>query len=145
MAERTVRAAVERAASAAPGLPLVAGGKSFGGRMTSRAQVREPLPEVEGLVFLGFPLHAPGKPSERRAAHLAEVAIPMLFLQGTRDSLADLGLMKRVVHRLGQRATLSVVDGGDHSFKMSKKLGGQDRDILQELTQTIVDWATGVV
>src|SRR5690242_6261035 len=116
VAAATVRAAVAEAARAAPGLPLLAGGKSFGGRMTSTAQAEAPLPGVRGLVFLGFPLHPPGRAGDSRAEHLARVEIPMLFLQGDRDQFADLKLLKPVVKGLGERATLHLVEGGDHSF-----------------------------
>src|SRR3989442_2580318 len=116
VAAAAVRAAVAEAGRVAPGLPLVAGGKSFGGRMTSTAQAEAPLPGVRGLVFLGFPLHPPGRPGDSRAEHLAQVQVPMLFLQGTRDDFADLKLLKPLVKRLGQRATLHLVEGGDHSF-----------------------------
>ncbi len=140
IAERTVRAAVEAAHRAAPALPLVAGGKSYGGRMTSQAQAEKPLPGVRGLVFLGFPLHAPGRPSSDRAAHLDRVSVPMLFLQGTRDALADLGLMTAVCRRLGARATLHVVEGGDHSFKVPKRSGRSVAAVMDELATTIADW-----
>src|SRR5881397_2437190 len=123
VAAATVRAVVAEAARAAPGLPLVAGGKSFGGRMTSTAQAEAPLPGVQGLVFLGFPLHPPGRPGDKRAEHLAQVRIPMLFLQGDRDEFADLKLLKPVVQRLGERATLHLVEGGDHSFHTLKRAG----------------------
>ncbi len=115
VAAATVRAAVAEAGRAAPGLPLVAGGKSFGGRMTSTAQAEQPLPGVRGLVFLGFPLHPPGRPGDKRAEHLAQVRIPMLFVQGDRDEFADLKLLRPVVTQLGERATLHLVEGGDHS------------------------------
>lgn len=141
VAAATVRAAVAAAAEAAPGLPLFAGGKSFGGRMTSTAQAREPLPGVVGLVFLGFPLHAPKQPSDQRASHLGDVEIPMLFLQGTRDDLADLTLLRPVCRQLGKRATLHVVDGGDHSFKVLKRSGRTDQEVLAELADTIADWS----
>lgn len=118
-AEPRVRQAVEAAAHAAPGLPLFAGGKSFGGRMTSQAQAAAPLPGVRGLVFLGFPLHPPGRPGTERAEHLAAVRVPMLFLQGTRDAFAKLDLLRPVVAQLGKGATLLVMEGGDHSFKGS--------------------------
>lgn len=137
--EATVRAAVTRAAGLAPGLPLVAGGKSLGGRMTSGAAAKAPLPGVGGLVFLGFPLHAPGKAGVERAAHLEGVRIPMLFLQGTRDALADLGLMKDVTSRL-PGATLHVVEGGDHSFSVLKRSGRTEADVMRELLDTIVGW-----
>ncbi|MGY4466360.1 putative alpha/beta-hydrolase family hydrolase [Bradyrhizobium sp. LB9.1b] len=123
VAHAAIRAAVKEAARLCPGLKLVAGGKSFGGRMTSQAQSKAPLPDVKGLAFLGFPLHADKKPSTERAEHLADVEIPMLFLQGTRDGLADLGLLRPVVAALGTKATLHEVVGGDHSFAVLKKSG----------------------
>src|SRR5213082_172666 len=141
VAAAAVRAAAAEAARLAPGLPLVAGGKSFGGRMTSTAQAEEPLPGVRGLVFLGFPLHPPGRPGDARAEHLAEVQIPMLFLQGTRDEFADLELLRPVVKRLGDRATLHSVDGGDHSFHVLKRSGMTDADVLAELADAIAAWA----
>ncbi|MDB5850156.1 MAG: alpha/beta hydrolase, partial [Rhodoferax sp.] len=116
VAHAAVRAAVAVAASALPGVPLFAGGKSFGARMTSQAQAIEPLPQVRGLVFVGFPLHPAGKPAVDRAAHLSDVRVPMLFLQGTRDALADLPLLRETTQNLGQGATLHVVDGADHAF-----------------------------
>ncbi len=116
IAHAAVRAAVAAAADAAPGLPLFAGGKSFGGRMTSQAQAAAALPNVRGLVFVGFPLHPAGKPADERAQHLQQVALPMLFLQGTRDELADLGLLRPVIQRLGERATLELFDEADHAF-----------------------------
>jgi predicted alpha/beta-hydrolase family hydrolase len=136
----TVRAAVRMAAEALPTLPLVAGGKSMGGRMTSQAQAQDALPGIRGLVFLGFPLHAPNKPDDRRATHLADVNIPMLFLQGTRDSLADLSLLTPVCQRLAPQATLHVVEGGDHSFKVLKRSGRTDEEVLGELAETMVHW-----
>src|SRR5438046_5837355 len=123
VAAATVRAAVMEAARVAPGLPLVAGGKSFGGRMTSTAQAEQPLPGVRGLAFLGFPLHPPGRPALARGEHLGRVSIPMLFLQGTRDEFADLGLLRSVLKPFGKRATLHLVDGGDHSFHVLKRSG----------------------
>jgi uncharacterized protein len=140
VAAATVRAAVAEAARAAPGLPLVAGGKSFGGRMTSTAQAEAPLPGVRGLVFLGFPLHPPGRPDDKRAEHLARVQIPMLFLQGDRDEFADLQLLRPVVKRLGERATLHLVEGGDHSFKVPKRTGKTEEAVMSELVQTIANW-----
>ena len=140
VAAATVRAAVTEAARAAPGLPLVAGGKSFGGRMTSTAQTEEPLPGVRGLVFLGFPLHPPGRPDDKRAEHLAQVRIPMLFLQGDRDEFADLTLLRPVVQRLGERATLHLVEGGDHSFHVLKRSGRTDAEVMGELVGAIADW-----
>jgi len=145
VAAATVRAAVAEAARLAPGLPLVAGGKSFGGRMTSTAQAEEPLSAVRGLVFLGFPLHPPGRPGDSRAEHLAQVRIPMLFLQGDRDEFADLKLLKPVVKRLGERATLHLVEGGDHSFKVLKSAGRTADEVMTELVATIDRWATGLL
>ncbi|MBW7971916.1 alpha/beta family hydrolase [Bradyrhizobium sp. BR 10289] len=140
VAHAAVRAAVAEALRLCPGLKLVAGGKSFGGRMTSQAQAKAPLPEVKGLAFLGFPLHADKKPSAERAAHLAEVNIPMLFLQGTRDGLADLGLLKPVVASLGSKATLHEVEGGDHSFAVLKKSGRTNDDALAEVLDALAAW-----
>lgn len=145
VAAATVRAVVAEAARLAPGLALVAGGKSFGGRMTSTAQAEQPLPGVRGLVFLGFPLHPPGRPDDKRAEHLARVQIPMLFLQGTRDQFADLKLLKPVVRRLGERATLHLVEGGDHSFHVLKRSGKTDAEVMGELVGAIVKWSTGIV
>jgi predicted alpha/beta-hydrolase family hydrolase len=144
VAERTVRAAVLEATRAAPGLPLVAGGKSFGGRMTSAAQANEPLPGVRGLVFVGFPLHPPGRPGTARAEHLFRIEVPMLFLQGTRDEFADLELLRPVVERLGERATLALVEGGDHSFHVLKRTGRTDAAVFDELVGTIAAWVSGV-
>lgn len=141
VAEATVRAAVEHAARVAPGLPLLAGGKSFGGRMTSAAQAHAPLPGVSRLVFLGFPLHPPGRPDDKRADHLGRVQIPMLFLQGSRDEFADLTLLEPVVKRLGKLATLHLVEGGDHSFHVLKRSGRTDADVMDELASVIAAWA----
>jgi predicted alpha/beta-hydrolase family hydrolase len=135
-----VRSAVACAARQAEGLPLFAGGKSLGGRMTSTAAAREPLPGVRGLVFLGFPLHAAGRPSAERAVHLHEVAIPMLFLQGTRDALADLSLLRPLCESLGARARLHVVDDGDHSFHVRKSSGRSDEAAQDELADVIAAW-----
>src|SRR6267378_8504354 len=140
VAAATVRAVVVEAARVAPGLPLVAGGKSFGGRMTSTAQAEEPLSGVRGLVFLGFPLHPPGRPGDSRAEHLAQVRIPMLFLQGDRDEFADLKLLRPVVKRLGVGATLHLVEGGDHSFKVLKRSGKTDADVMSELADVVTEW-----
>src|SRR5437588_9424433 len=142
VAAAAVRAAAAEAARLAPGLPLVAGGKSFGGRMTSTAQAEAPIPGVRGLVFLGFPLHPPGRPGDARADHLAQVQIPMLFLQGTRDEFADLELLRPVVKRLGDRATLHLADGGDHSFHVLKRSGRPDAEVLEELAAAVEEWAT---
>jgi predicted alpha/beta-hydrolase family hydrolase len=122
-------------------LPLLAGGKSFGGRMTSQAQAHGPLAGVRGLVFLGFPLHPPGRPSVDRAEHLAAVKVPMLFLQGTRDEFATLELLRSVTDGLGRRATLHVIDEGDHSFKVPKRTGKTEADIMNDLAETIASWA----
>ena len=140
VAEAAVRAAVVAAAHRAPELPLIAGGKSFGGRMTSQAQAREPLPGVRGLVFLGFPLHAPGRPGTARAEHLASVDVPMLFLQGTRDEFAQLDLLQEVVTKLGDRATLHLIAEGDHSFKVPKRTGKTEGDVMNELADTVSEW-----
>jgi predicted alpha/beta-hydrolase family hydrolase len=144
VAEATVREAVLAAAHAAPGLPLLAGGKSFGGRMTSQAQAKQPLPGVRGLVFLGFPLHPPGRPATARAEHLSAVQVPMLFLQGTRDEFAQLELLEPVVKQLGSRATLHLVADGDHSFKVPKRTGKSEVDVMNDLAEAIAQWATGL-
>ena len=140
VAHGAVRAAVAEAARLCPGLKLVAGGKSFGGRMTSQAQGKAALPGVKGLAFLGFPLHADKKPSTERAEHLGGVGIPMLFLQGTRDGLADLGLLRPVVEGLGAKATLHEVEGGDHSFAVLKKSGRTNEQALTEVLDTLAAW-----
>lgn len=140
VAHATIRAAVEEAGRLCPGLKLIAGGKSFGGRMTSQAQAKTPLPDVKGLAFLGFPLHADKKPSTERAEHLTQVEIPLLFLQGTRDGLADLGLLKPVVAALGVKATLHEVEGGDHSFAVLKKSGRTNEEALAEVLDTLTAW-----
>lgn len=136
----TVRAAVEAGRAASKGVPLLAGGKSLGGRMTSRAAAAEPLEGVAGLVFLGFPLHPAGQPGVKRADHLAEVTLPMLFLQGTRDTLADLELLRPVLDRLGKRATLHVVEGADHMFHVLKRNGRTDEQVLDELASAVEGW-----
>ncbi len=138
--EATVRAAVAKARESAPGLPLVAGGKSLGGRMTSNAMARRPLEGVLGLVFLGFPLHPPKQPGVSRAEHLDRVEAPMLFLQGTRDDLADLGLITSVCGRLGPRATLHIVEGADHSFAVLKRSGRTDAEVMEELALRLAEW-----
>lgn len=140
VAHAAIRAAVDEAARLRPGVTLVAGGKSFGGRMTSQAQSKAPLPDVKGLAFLGFPLHADKKPSTERAEHLAGIAIPMLFLQGTRDKLADLGHLKPVIAALGPKATLHEVAGGDHSFAVLKKSGRSNDEALNEVLDTLSAW-----
>jgi len=136
----TVRAAVSAAARLAPDLPRIAGGRSFGGRMTSQAQALEPLPGVRGLAFLGFPLHPAGQPGQSRAAHLAEVHVPMLFLQGSKDALADPALLSALIARLGERATLSVMEGADHSFHVPKKSGRSDSEVRSAMLQCLVGW-----
>lgn len=144
VAQAAVRAAVDEAGRRLDGLPLFAGGKSFGGRMTSQAESDEPL-GVAGLAFLGFPLHAPGKPSNDRAAHLDGVKVPMLFLQGTRDDFADLALLKPLVKRLGRRATLHLFEDADHSFHVRKASGRNDAEIMEELLDTLVAWMDKVL
>ena len=136
----TVRAAVAEAARLMPGLPLVAGGRSFGGRMTSQAQALAPLPGVRGLAFLAFPLHPAGAPSDTRAEHLARVAIPMLFLTGTRDALAERTLLEPVVARLGERATLSLIEDADHSFHVPARSGRNDAQVLDDVLQRLAAW-----
>ena len=141
VAVATVRAAVALAHRLAPELPLIAGGKSFGGRMTSTAQAEAPLPDVRGLAFLGFPLHPPGKPAVTRGEHLDAVRVPMLFLQGDRDEFAEPLLLRQVLRNLGERATLHLVNGGDHSFSVPKKSGRRADDVFAELATTIADWS----
>ena len=136
----TVRTAVAAGRAAAAGAPLIAGGKSMGGRMTSRAAAAEPLAGVSGLVLLGFPLHPAGMPGTSRADHLAKVDLPMLFLQGTRDALADLTLLRPVLEGLGARATLHVVEDADHSFHVRKKSGGTDEQVLDGLAAAVDAW-----
>lgn len=145
LAQATVRAAVAEAAVVCAGLPLLAGGKSFGGRMTSQAQAKAPLEGVRGLAFFGFPLHPAGKPSAERADHLAQVKMPMLFLQGTRDALAELRLLEPLVKGLGRKATLHLVEGADHSFHVLKSSGRNDRDVLVEILDAFAAWVDEVV
>jgi predicted alpha/beta-hydrolase family hydrolase len=141
VAAARVREAVAEASARLPGIPLLAGGKSFGGRMTSTAQAQEPLPDVRSLVFLGFPLHPPGKPGTDRAAHLAGIRVPMLFLQGTRDDFARLDLLEPVVRGLTAKASLHLVEGGDHSFKVK---GRRSDDVIGELAEAVSRWAAGL-
>src|SRR5579863_1395852 len=141
----TVAAAVQTAAKAAPGLPLLAGGKSMGGRMTSQAAAQRPLDGVRGIVFFGFPLHPPKQPGTKRADHLAKVTVPMLFVQGTRDTFADLKLLRPVCAKLGSRATLHVIETADHSFHVLKSSGRTDAEVLQELAETIVFWSNKIL
>jgi uncharacterized protein len=145
IAHATVRAAVAEAGRRCDGLPLIAGGRSFGGRMTSQAQALSPLPGVLGLAFFSFPLHPAGKPSSNRAAHLADVKIPMLFLQGTRDALAELSLLEPVVESLGSRATLRLLEAADHSFHVLKSSGRNDREVLDEALDAFAAWVEAVV
>jgi uncharacterized protein len=141
LAQATVRAAVAATAVRCPGLPLFAGGKSFGARMTSQAQAVSPLAGVRGLAFFGFPLHPAGKPSIARADHLDEVAIPMLFLQGTRDKLAELSLLEPVAARLGSRATLHLIDQADHAFHVPARSGRTDAAVIDDMLDAFVAWA----
>ena len=135
-----VAAAAEVARQAAPELPLLAGGKSFGGRMTSQAAAEGVLLGVKGIVFFGFPLHPPNRPGTSRADHLAKVSAPMLFLQGTRDEFAPLDLLRPIGESLGSRTTLHVIDGADHGFHVLKRSGRTDDDVLRELAQTVASW-----
>src|SRR6185295_720948 len=136
----TVRAAVEEAKRLMPGVPLFAGGKSFGGRMTSQAQASSPLSGVRGIIFLGFPLHLAKKPSDSRAAHLTDVRIPMLFLQGTRDELADLNLLEPVTRKLGELATLEKIEAADHGFPVLVRSGRTNEQVMSELLDKIGAW-----
>lgn len=140
LAQAAVRAAVAEAARRWPGLPLFAGGKSFGGRMTSQAQAHRPLPGVRGLVFVGFPLHPAGRPADARARHLADVALPMLFLQGTRDALADAALLRALALRLGARATLELFDDADHGFHVRARSGRNDAQTLHTMLDAMGGW-----
>jgi predicted alpha/beta-hydrolase family hydrolase len=140
LAHAVVRAAAAEAVRLAPDLPLFAGGRSFGGRMTSQAQADAPLPGVKGLAFLGFPLHPAGKPGIERAEHLARVEVPMLFVSGDRDALAELDLLKPVVAGLGERATLRLVHQADHSFKVAAKSGRTSADAEAEALDALARW-----
>jgi predicted alpha/beta-hydrolase family hydrolase len=139
VAQATVRAAVAEATRRCPDLPLLAGGKSFGGRMTSQAQAAQPLPGVRGLVFLGFPLHPAGKPSSQRAAHLGEIKIPMLFVQGTRDKLAEPELIRPVVAALAS-ASCHEIEAADHSFHVPVRSGRTDREAMTEILDAVAGW-----
>jgi uncharacterized protein len=145
LAHATVRAAVATGAKLAPGLPLFAGGKSFGARMTSQAQAETPLPSVRGLIFLGFPLHPANKPSDERGRHLADVGIPMLFVQGTRDALADTRLLVPTVDALGAGATLQLLDHADHSFHVPVRSGQTDAQVLDQALDDAAAWMRGVL
>jgi predicted alpha/beta-hydrolase family hydrolase len=140
----TIRSAVTAAREAAPDLPNLAGGHSFSGRMTSTAQSETPIENVNGLVFFSFPLHPAGEPDTKRAEHLAQIKIPMLFLTGTRDALAELNLLKPVVKKLGKRATLHLVDTADHSFKVLKRTRQSSEDVFAELARVVREWAASI-
>jgi predicted alpha/beta-hydrolase family hydrolase len=142
VAHAAIRAAVAETARRMPDVPLFAGGKSYGGRMTTQAQAAEPLPGLKGIVLVGFPLHPAGKPSAERAAHLDSVKLPMLFLQGTRDSLADLDLITKVTASLGKKATLHTVEGADHAFHVLVRSGRTDAQVRDELLDTMTAWMT---
>jgi uncharacterized protein len=144
-AHATVRAAVAAAAKLAPNLALFAGGKSFGGRMTSQAQAESPLPGVRGVAFLGFPLHAAGKPGVARAEHLSSVKVPMLFLQGDRDTLADLALLRPIVKRLGARARLVIFPQADHSFHVPARSSRTDAEVRGEIADALSCWLGEVI
>ena len=144
IAQAAVRAAVAEAARRCPSLHLIAGGKSFGGRMTSQAQAAAPLDGVAGLAFFGFPLHPAGKPSDDRARHLADIRIPMLFLQGTNDKLAELALLEPVVERLGRTASLHLVGDADHSFHVPARSGRNDREVLSEILDAFAGWIDAI-
>jgi predicted alpha/beta-hydrolase family hydrolase len=141
-AHAAVRIAIAKAHELAPSLPLFAGGRSFGGRMTSQAQAKEALPNLRGLVFFAFPLHPAGKPGDERAEHLSDVKLPMLFLQGENDALAMLDLLRPVVTKLGQRATLKLILDADHSFHVPAKTGRKDADVLNEILDAAAAWMT---
>ncbi len=145
LAQSVVRAVSAAAAEHLPALPLIAGGKSFGGRMTSHAQAASPIAEIRGLAFLGFPLHPAGRPSDERASHLFNVKVPMLFLQGARDTLADLQLLRPVIRRLGALATLRVFDDADHSFHVPARTGRKDSEVLELILDAFSAWIDGTV
>jgi predicted alpha/beta-hydrolase family hydrolase len=137
----TIRSAIQAAQAAAPGLPVLAGGHSFSGRMTSTAASEAPLEGVKGLVFFAFPLHPPGDPSTKRAEHLSQVPVPMLFLSGTRDALGELELLRPTVENLGERATLHLLDTADHSFKILKRSRQSTEDVFAEMARVVREWA----
>jgi hypothetical protein len=145
VAHAAVRAAVAEAGRCCAGLRLIAGGKSFGGRMTSQAQAVAPLPGVDGLAFFGFPLHPAGKPSKDRSKHLADIRVPMLFLQGTRDNLAELSLLEPVVANLGPLASLHLVKDADHSFHVPARSGRKDREVIDEILDVFARWIETIV
>ncbi len=138
--EATVRSAIDSAAKLVREIPVIAGGKSMGGRISSHVAALDPPPELRGLVFLGYPLHAPKRPAVKRAQHLSAVRVPMLFIQGTRDDLADLDLLRPIVVGLGDGATMHVVEGGDHSFKVLKRSGRTQEDVLDEIADAVSRW-----
>ena len=140
LAHAAARGAVAEAARLTPELPLIAGGKSFGGRMTSQAQAASPLPGIRGLAFLGFPLHSAGRPSDNRGSHLLEVHVPMLFLQGDRDELADPQLLGRLIERLGASATLRLFQDADHSFHVPARTGRKDAEVRSEMLDALASW-----
>ncbi|HZS12169.1 MAG TPA: alpha/beta family hydrolase [Nitrospirales bacterium] len=145
LARATVRAALAEASRLGPELPLIAGGKSFGGRMTSQAQAESPLPGVRGLAFLGFPLHPAGRPSDERAKHLFDVQIPMLFLQGARDQLAEPQLLQELVKQLGKRATMNLFPNADHSFHVPARSGRTDSEVRAEMLDVLAAWIEKVI
>jgi predicted alpha/beta-hydrolase family hydrolase len=141
----TVRAAVAECARRVPTLPLIAGGRSFGGRMSSQAQAEQPLPGVRGLAFLGFPLHPAGRPSDSRAEHLSRVDIPLLFLQGTRDALAERPLLAALLARLGARASVSWLEDADHAFHVPARSGRNDAQVMSTLLESLCEWLEGLL
>jgi predicted alpha/beta-hydrolase family hydrolase len=145
LAHATVRAAAAQALQLVPQLPLVAGGKSFGGRMTSQAQAASPLPGVRGLAFLGFPLHPANRPSDERAEHLFKVQVPMLFLQGMRDALADTQLISSVTKRLGERASLHLIPDADHSFHVPARTGRTDTEVMSDMLDVLAVWIRSII
>lgn len=145
IAHSAVRAAAAEAVRLAGDLPIYAGGRSFGGRMTSQAQADEPLPNVRGLAFLGFPLHPAGKPGIERAKHLARVKVPMLFVSGERDALAQVDLLRPVVTGLGKQATLHLIRHADHSFKVAAKSGRTSADAEAEVLDTLGNWVASLL
>jgi predicted alpha/beta-hydrolase family hydrolase len=144
LAQAAIRSAVAEAARFTPGLPLIAGGKSFGGRMTSQAQAAAPLPGVRGIAFLGFPLHAAGQPSHERGEHLFQVQVPLLFLQGSRDKLAELDQLQQLIERLGTRAELKLFADADHSFHVPAKTGRSNADLREEMLDALAAWIAAV-
>ncbi|UCH83852.1 MAG: alpha/beta hydrolase, partial [Candidatus Latescibacterota bacterium] len=146
--EARVQQALDEASARVPGLPVIAGGKSMGGRMTSTALAHTPRDGVAGLLFLGFPLHAPGKrdaTGTKRADHLFDLGVPMLFVQGTRDRLADVDMMTDLCRSLGKRATLHIVDGGDHSFNVLKRSGRDQSEVMQEIADAVSSWINKII